>query len=163
MLKFLFVRLACSHFCRLLMPSAFHEILKGWLKNMTCSACLTSPSFRINLGHFGDIFWGNMGIKLGANKQIIWYFFPSFRISDRILRAEKWREVQKSITPMLDLETVRLVSEISEHHLILLLVSEIMSLEQLVILFQILPILYIGITKFFLSSATLRNMFSNFW
>jgi len=44
-----------------------------------------------------------------------------FRISDRILRAEKWREVQKSITPMLDLETVRLVSEVSEHHLILLL------------------------------------------
>ena len=102
-------------------------------------------------------------INLGANKQTIRYFFPFFRISDRILRAEKWREVQKSITPMLDLETVRLVSEISEHHLVLLLVSEIMSLEQLVILFQILPILYIGITKFFLSSATLRNMFSNFW
>lgn len=60
------------------------------------------------------------------------------------MRAEKWREVQKSITPMLDLETVRLVSEVSEHHLILLLVSEITSLEQLAILFQILPILFIS-------------------
>ena len=77
------------------------------------------------------------------------------RNADRILKAEKWREVQKSLTPMLDLETVRVVSEISEHHLILLLVSEIMSLEQLAILFQILPILCLGTTKFFHSSATL--------
>ena len=83
------------------------------------------------------------------------YIFSFSRISDRILRAEKWREVQKSVTPMLDLETVRLVSEISENHLILLLVSEIMSFEQLVILFQILPILCLGTTKFFHSSATL--------
>ena len=82
-------------------------------------------------------FFGQLGDQLGANKQTIRYFSPFFRISDRILRAEKWRDVQKSITPMLDLETVRLVSEISEHHLILLLVSEIMSLEQLDVLFQI--------------------------
>ena len=155
MLKFLCVSLACSHFCRLLMPSAFHVILKGWLKNMTFSAFMTSPSFRINWGHFGDIFGGNLGINLGTNKQTIRYFFPFFRISDRILRAEKWREVQKSVTPMLDLEIVRLVSEISEHHLILLLVSEITSLQQLAILFQILPILCLGTTKFFHSSATL--------
>merc|ERR1712156_248510 len=45
----------------------------------------------------------------------------AFRNADRILRQEKWREVQRSITPMLDLEIIRIVSEISENHLILLL------------------------------------------
>ena len=104
---------------------------------------------------------------MGANKQTIRYFFPFFRISDRILRAEKWREVQKSITPMLDLETIRLVSEISEHHLILLLVCEIMNFEQLAILFQILHLLHILCLsrhyKVIPSSATLTSIFSNSW
>jgi len=45
----------------------------------------------------------------------------AFRNADRILRQERWREVQKSISPMLDLEIIRIVSEISEAHLTLLL------------------------------------------
>ena len=49
------------------------------------------------------------------------FFCDFLRNADRILRQEKWREVQKSITPMLDLEIIRIVSEISENHLILLL------------------------------------------
>ena len=78
-------------------------------------------------------------------RQLTIYFLTFSRNADRILKAEKWREVQKSLTPMLDLETVRLVSEISEHHLILLLVSEIMSFEQLAILFLILHLLHMHI------------------
>merc|ERR1712020_708306 len=52
---------------------------------------------------------------------IVVVFCDFLRNADRILRQEKWREVQKSITPMLDLEIIRIVSEISENHLILLL------------------------------------------
>ena len=47
--------------------------------------------------------------------------FFHFRNADRILRLEKWNEVKKMITPMLDLEIIRITTEMSEKHLILLL------------------------------------------
>ena len=60
-------------------------------------------------------------IKIPNDASELQYFFLNFRNADRILRQERWREVQKSISPMLDLEIIRIVSEISEAHLTLLL------------------------------------------
>ena len=44
-----------------------------------------------------------------------------FRNADRILRAEKYRSVQKLVSPLLDLELVRIHSVCSEHYLTFLL------------------------------------------
>ena len=49
------------------------------------------------------------------------HFFSKNRNADRILRLEKWREVQKMISPMLDLEIIRIVTEISERYMVLIL------------------------------------------
>ena len=51
---------------------------------------------------------------------ILWYF-PSSRNADRILRAEKWRSVQKLVSPLLDLEVVRIVSPCTEQYLVFVL------------------------------------------
>ena len=44
-----------------------------------------------------------------------------FRDADRILRAEKWHSVQKLVSPLLDLEIVRIVSPCAEKYLTFLL------------------------------------------
>lgn len=44
-----------------------------------------------------------------------------FRDADRILRMEKWREAQKLAIPMLDLETIQIVTAMNEKYLVFIL------------------------------------------
>ena len=52
------------------------------------------------------------------------------RNADRILRMERWREVQNLVTPLLDLEVIRIVSECSEAYLIFIL-SQCINIKEI--------------------------------
>ena len=72
-----------------------------------------------------------------------------FRNADRILRMDKWREAQKQVTPLLDLEILKISSMCSERTLTFLL-SQCINVKEI----------YMGMTTCIISDQVWSDVFT---